>query len=107
MSLLLCVVITGLPRGAVPNPNPKTNPRSPFPSCRDVAEKYLYCCVRESLDCTQALSLPKPSPASCRDVAEKRKARKGDSGLTGPVDIPEVLLEKLGFPRKTQFQKVR
>jgi hypothetical protein len=42
----------------------------------------------------------------CRDVAEKRKARKGDSGLTGPVDIPEVLLEKLGFPRKIQFQKV-
>jgi hypothetical protein len=42
----------------------------------------------------------------CRDVAEKRKGRKGDSGLTGPVDIPEVLLEKLGFPRKIQFQKV-
>lgn len=42
----------------------------------------------------------------CRDVSEKRKARKGDSGLTGPVDIPEVLLEKLGFPRKIQFQKV-
>jgi hypothetical protein len=41
-----------------------------------------------------------------RDVSEKRKARKGDSGLTGPVDIPEVLLEKLGFPRKRQFQKV-
>eukprot|EP00879_Flechtneria_rotunda_P011674 GHRR01012194.1.p1 GENE.GHRR01012194.1~~GHRR01012194.1.p1 ORF type:complete len:625 (+),score=273.22 GHRR01012194.1:471-2345(+) len=41
-----------------------------------------------------------------RSVAEKRKARAGESGLVGPPDQPEVLLEKLGFPRKIQFQKV-
>jgi hypothetical protein len=49
---------------------------------------------------------PAPPQLPCRDVSDKRKERKGDSGLTGPVDIPEVLLEKLGFPRKIQFQKV-
>lgn len=64
-------------------------------------------CVGNCQDCD-------PRACSClcwrlcyRDVSEKRKGRKGDSGLTGPVDIPEVLLEKLGFPRKIQFQKVR
>jgi hypothetical protein len=41
-----------------------------------------------------------------RSVAEKRKARGGDSGLGGPQEPPEILLEKLGFPRKKQFQKV-
>eukprot|EP00775_Hariotina_reticulata_P003188 gene3188-3466_t len=39
-------------------------------------------------------------------VADKRKARSGESGLVGPPDQPEILLEKLGFPRKIQFQKV-
>lgn len=41
-----------------------------------------------------------------REVAEKRKSRAGESGLVGPPDTPEVLLEKLGFPRKIQYQKV-
>eukprot|EP00878_Enallax_costatus_P045842 GHUV01055345.1.p1 GENE.GHUV01055345.1~~GHUV01055345.1.p1 ORF type:complete len:549 (+),score=163.93 GHUV01055345.1:459-2105(+) len=41
-----------------------------------------------------------------REVAEKRKSRAGESGLVGPPDTPEVLLEKLGFPRKLQYQKV-
>lgn len=41
-----------------------------------------------------------------REVADKRKSRAGESGLSGLPDTPEVLLEKLGFPRKIQFQKV-
>jgi hypothetical protein len=50
--------------------------------------------------CVLFLSTP------CRSVAEKRKARSGESGLGGPQEPPEILLEKLGFPRKKQFQKV-
>ena len=40
-------------------------------------------------------------------MADKRKARGGEGGLVGSPDTPEVLLEKLGFARKRQFQKVR
>ncbi|WIA12397.1 hypothetical protein OEZ85_012443 [Tetradesmus obliquus] len=41
-----------------------------------------------------------------RSVAEKRKARGGEVQSAAPQDTPEVLLEKLGFPRKKQYQKV-
>ncbi|KAF8071337.1 yfmR [Scenedesmus sp. PABB004] len=41
-----------------------------------------------------------------REVGEKRKARAGESGLVGPPESPETLLERLGFPRKIQYQKV-
>ncbi|KAF6262123.1 P-loop containing nucleoside triphosphate hydrolase protein [Scenedesmus sp. NREL 46B-D3] len=42
-----------------------------------------------------------------RSVAEKRKARGGaEAGVGGAQEPPEILLEKLGFPRKKQFQKV-
>lgn len=44
-------------------------------------------------------------PTRCSSVAEKRGPR-GD-GDDGPIDTPEVLLERLGFPRKRQFQKAR
>ncbi|GLC41037.1 hypothetical protein PLESTB_000950000 [Pleodorina starrii] len=42
-----------------------------------------------------------------REIADSRKARLAAAGgVIEPMDSPEVLLEKLGFPRPRQFQKV-
>ncbi|EFJ52913.1 hypothetical protein VOLCADRAFT_86383 [Volvox carteri f. nagariensis] len=42
-----------------------------------------------------------------REIADSRKAKLAAAGgAIEPMDSPEVLLEKLGFPRPRQFQKV-
>ncbi|GIL85565.1 hypothetical protein Vretifemale_14058 [Volvox reticuliferus] len=42
-----------------------------------------------------------------REIADSRKTKLAAAGgIIEPMDTPEVLLEKLGFPRPRQFQKV-
>lgn len=64
----------------------------------------LVCCFVSVFCCSYVAPCNMCAASDARSVADDRKARS--AGAAAAVEPPEILLEKLGFPRKRHYQKV-